>query len=114
MERSKRRKYFVAGVLAIAFVALLWAGFLALIPLAMLANWRDKRKQKRVAFRNRREIIRKARPASLRNSAIMNAIQKWAAAFGATLVVVLVLVNQRAKQDVTLLLAMVIVVRVLA
>jgi len=34
----------------------------------------------------------------------MNAIQKWAAAFGATLVVVLVLVNHGAsKQDVTLL-----------
>ena len=43
----------------------------------------------------------------------MNAIQKWAAAFGATLVVVLVLVNQGEKQDFTLLLAMVIVARVL-
>jgi len=40
----------VAGVLAITFVALLWAGFLALIPLAMLANWRDKRKRKRVGI----------------------------------------------------------------
>jgi hypothetical protein len=36
----------MAGVLAIAFVALLWAGFLALMSLAMLANWRDKRKRK--------------------------------------------------------------------
>jgi len=40
----------VAGVLAIAFVALLWAGFLALISLAMLANWRDKRKRKRLGI----------------------------------------------------------------
>jgi hypothetical protein len=37
----------MAGVLAIAFVALLWAGFLALNLLPMLANRRDKRKRKK-------------------------------------------------------------------
>ena len=37
----------MAGVLAIAFVALLWAGFLALILVALFANWRDKRKRKK-------------------------------------------------------------------
>jgi len=41
----------MAGVLAIAFVALLWAGFLALFALAMLANWMDKRKRKRARAR---------------------------------------------------------------
>ena len=37
----------MAGVLAVAFVALLWAGLLALILLAMLANWKDGRKRKK-------------------------------------------------------------------
>jgi hypothetical protein len=41
----------MAGVLAIAFVALLWAGFLALFALAMLANWMDKRKRKKAHAR---------------------------------------------------------------
>jgi len=37
----------MAGVLAVAFVALLWAGFLALSLLAVLANGRDKWKRKK-------------------------------------------------------------------
>lgn len=50
-EGQRRQKQFMAGVLAIAFVALLWAGFLALFALAMLANWMDKRKRKKAHAR---------------------------------------------------------------
>jgi hypothetical protein len=47
----------MAGVLAVAFVALLWAGFLALNLLAMLANWRDKRKRKKRGMPDSRSVM---------------------------------------------------------